>query len=137
MGVVGATTSKQRPRGGRRPFEARIAPLRGGSRRRGYTQLSNPGMSAAPSANDSGERSRTPGNPTSKAAEVARQDPGTFLREWVVSLAELPDDEFDAPQWARYPRVAQVRRSWTQHQTLTGHSGLGDARRSAFIFNVV
>jgi len=54
-----------------------------------------------------------------------------------MSLAQMPDNEFDALQSARYPRVAEVRCKWKEHETLSGHSGLGNGWRGAFIFDVV
>jgi hypothetical protein len=54
-----------------------------------------------------------------------------------MSLARMPDDEFESLQGARYPRVAEVRRTWKEHETLSGHSGFGNGWRSAFIFDVV
>jgi hypothetical protein len=49
----------------------------------------------------------------------------------------MPDNEFDSLQSARYPRVAEVRRKWKKHETLSGHSGLGNSWRAAFIFDCV
>jgi hypothetical protein len=49
----------------------------------------------------------------------------------------MPDNEFDSLQSARYPRVAEVRRKWKKHETLSGHSGLGNGWRGAFIFDCV
>jgi hypothetical protein len=54
-----------------------------------------------------------------------------------MSLARMPDDEFESLQGARYPRVAEVRRKWTEHEALSGHSSIGNGWRSAFIFDVV
>jgi hypothetical protein len=54
-----------------------------------------------------------------------------------MSLAQMPDDEFDTLQAARYPRAAEVRRKWREHETRSGHSGLGDGWRAAFIFDGV
>lgn len=51
-----------------------------------------------------------------------------------MSLARMPDDDFESLQGARYP---EVRRKWKEHETLSGHSGFGDGWRSALIFNVV
>ena len=54
-----------------------------------------------------------------------------------MSLARMPDSEFDSLQSARYPRVAEVRRKWKEHETLSGHPGLGNGWRGAFILDVV
>lgn len=54
-----------------------------------------------------------------------------------MSLAQLPDDEFDSLQSVRYPRVTDVRRRWQKHETLSGHSGLGNGWRGAFILDCV
>ena len=54
-----------------------------------------------------------------------------------MSLGRMPDDEFDSLQWARYPRVAEVKRKWKEHATLSGHQGLADGWRGAFIFDLV
>ena len=35
------------------------------------------------------------------------------------------------------PRVAEVWRKWKEHETLSGHSGLGNGWRDAFIFDAV
>ena len=61
--------------------------------------------------------------------------PWGFFLQWVMSLAQMPDDEFESLQSARYPRVAAVQRKWKEHATLSGHSGLGDGWRAAFIFD--
>jgi hypothetical protein len=70
-------------------------------------------------------------------ADSAERDPEAFLQQWVSSLAQMPDDEFESLQGTRYPRVAEVRRKWKEHETLTGHSGLGNGWRGAFIFDAV
>jgi hypothetical protein len=70
-----------------------------------------------------------------ETAEAAGREPEAFLRQWVTSLGQMPDDEFDSLQWARSPRVAEVRRRWKEHATLSGHSGLGTGWRGAFIFD--
>jgi hypothetical protein len=49
----------------------------------------------------------------------------------------MPDDAFDSLQSARYSRVGEVRRKWKEHATVSGHSGLGDGWRAAFIFDAV
>jgi hypothetical protein len=72
-----------------------------------------------------------------QTAQSAGRDPETFLLPWVMSLAQMPDSEFDSLQSARYPRVAEVRRKWKEHETLSGHSGVGNGWRGAFIFDVV
>src|SRR5207244_10851620 len=64
-----------------------------------------------------------------QTARSAGRDPETFLLPWVMSLARMPDSEFDSLQSARYPRVAQVRRKWKEHETLSGHPGLGNGWR--------
>jgi hypothetical protein len=68
---------------------------------------------------------------------AAGRDPEAFRRQWVLSLAQMPDDDFESLQRARYPRVAEVRLEWKEHEGLTGHSGLGNGWRGAFIFDVV
>jgi hypothetical protein len=35
------------------------------------------------------------------------------------------NSEFDSLQSARYPRVAEVRRKWKEHETLALRSGYG------------
>ena len=60
-----------------------------------------------------------------------------FLKHWVMSLARMPDAEFESLQWGRYPRVAEVRRQWREHETRSGHSGPGDSWRGALIFEAV
>jgi hypothetical protein len=72
-----------------------------------------------------------------QTAQSAGRDPETFLVQWVMSLAQMPDDEFESLQGARYPRVAEVRRKWEEHEALSGHSGFGNGWRGAFIFDVV
>ena len=67
----------------------------------------------------------------------AGRDPGAFLQQWVMSLAKMPDDEFESLQGAGYPRVAEVRRKWAEHEALSGHSGLKNGWRGAFILDVV
>jgi hypothetical protein len=52
-----------------------------------------------------------------QTAEAADRDPRTFLLQWVMSLAQMPDDEFEALQVMRYRRVAEVRRRWHEHET--------------------
>ena len=69
--------------------------------------------------------------------KAASDEPETFLRQWVMSLARMSDDEFDSFQSARCPRVAEVRRKWREHATVSGHAGLGDGWRAAFIFDAV
>lgn len=55
-----------------------------------------------------------------------------------MSLAQLPDKEFDTLQSARYPRVSEVLRRWKEHTTrFPGHSDPGNGWRGAFIFDVV
>ena len=54
-----------------------------------------------------------------------------------MSLARMPDDEFDSLQCSRYPRVADVRRKWKEHETLSGHWGPANGWRGAFIVDVV
>src|SRR5712692_3363163 len=71
------------------------------------------------------------------AGSAAGRDPDTYLHQWVMSLAQMPDNEFESLQCARYPRVADVRRRWKEHATLSGHSGLGDGWRAVFIFDAV
>ena len=70
-----------------------------------------------------------------QTAKAGNRDPRTFLLHWVMSLAQMPDDEFDALQVMRYPRVAEVRRRWSEHEARSGHAALGDSWRSAFILN--
>jgi hypothetical protein len=72
-----------------------------------------------------------------QTAKSASRQPEAFRREWVMSLARMPDDEFDSLQCARYPRVAVVWRRWKEHAALSGHPGLGDRWRGAFIFDSV
>ena len=72
-----------------------------------------------------------------ETAEAAGLEPEIFVQQWVISLAQMPDDEFDSLQSARYPRVAKVRRKWKEHAALSGHSGLGNGWRGAFIFDAV
>jgi hypothetical protein len=47
----------------------------------------------------------------------------------------MPDDEFEALQVMRYQRVAEVRRRWHEHETRSGHAGLGEGWRSGFILS--
>ena len=54
-----------------------------------------------------------------------------------MSLARMPDREFDSLQSARYPRVAEVRHRWKKHEILSGHSGPGNGWLGAFIVDVV
>ena len=68
-----------------------------------------------------------------QTAEAGNRDPQTFLLHWVMSLAQMPDDEFEALQTMRYPRVAEVRRRWSEHEARSGHAALGDSWRSGFI----
>jgi hypothetical protein len=70
-----------------------------------------------------------------ETAQSAGRQPEAFILPWVTSLAQMPDDEFEALQAARYPRVANVLRRWRDHATLAGHSDLGDSWRAAFIFD--
>jgi hypothetical protein len=73
-----------------------------------------------------------------QTARSAGRDPGTFLHHWVMSLARMPDNEFDALQSSRYPRAARVHRRWQEHQTVSGHSGLPEmAGGAALIFDLV
>jgi hypothetical protein len=72
-----------------------------------------------------------------ETARSAGRDPERFLQEWVASLARMPDDEFESLQSARYPRVAEVRRRWKAHEAVSGHSGIGNGWRGAFIFDAV
>ena len=44
---------------------------------------------------------------------------------------------FESLQGARYPRVAEVRRKWAEHEALSGHSALKNGWRGAFIFYAV
>ena len=41
----------------------------------------------------------------------------------------MPDNEFESLQSARYPRVADVRRRWKEHETLSGHQDLAQGWR--------
>jgi hypothetical protein len=68
-------------------------------------------------------------------ARAAGRDPEAFRLEWVRSLAQMPDDEFESLQCARYPRVAEVRRKWQAHGLTSGHSMLSDSWRSVLIFD--
>jgi hypothetical protein len=71
-------------------------------------------------------------------AEASGRDPEKFLRRWVNSVAQMPDDEFESLQWAHYPRVAEVGRRWQEHATRAGHRGGGTGRwRRALIFHLV
>jgi hypothetical protein len=70
-----------------------------------------------------------------ETAQSGGREPETFILPWVTSLAQMPDDEFEALQAARYPRVANVLRRWRDHATVAGHSDLGDGWRAAFIFD--
>ena len=72
-----------------------------------------------------------------QTAQSTGRDPETFLHEWVMSLAQMPDSEFDSLQRAYYPRVDEVRRKWKEHGNLAGHSPIGDGWRAAFIFAAV
>ena len=54
-----------------------------------------------------------------------------------MSLAQMPDSEFDSLQSSRYPRVGEVRRKWKEHEALSGHPGPGDGWRGIFIFDAV
>ena len=72
-----------------------------------------------------------------ETAEAAGREPLTFLRQWVTSLGRMPDQEFDSLQWARYPRAAEVQRKWREHAAVSGHPGLADGWRGAFIFDSV
>lgn len=72
-----------------------------------------------------------------ETAEVEGREPEVFVQQWVMSLAQMPDDEFDSLQCARYPRVGDVRRKWKEHEILSGHPGLGNGWRAAFIFDAV
>jgi hypothetical protein len=72
-----------------------------------------------------------------QTAEAADRDPRTFLLHWVMSVAQMPDDEFEALQALRYPRVAEVRRRWNEHAARSGHATIGDGWRAGFIFNAV
>jgi hypothetical protein len=72
-----------------------------------------------------------------KTAQASGREPEIFLREWVMSLAAMPDDEFESLQSARYPRVENVRRTWKEHEARSGHGGPRDGWRGAFIFDVV
>jgi hypothetical protein len=70
-----------------------------------------------------------------ETAQAGDRDPRAFLLLWVMSVAQMPDDEFEALQTMRYPRVAEVRRRWTEHEARSGHAGLGDSWRSGFILS--
>lgn len=70
-------------------------------------------------------------------AESEGQNPEASLLPWITSLAQTPDDEFETLQAGRYPRVADVRRKWKEHETDSGHSGLAEGWRAAFIFEAV
>jgi hypothetical protein len=72
-----------------------------------------------------------------ETAEASGREPEVFLRGWVMSLARMPDDEFESLQWARYARVAEVRRQWQEHEKASGHSGPIDSWRGALIFDAV
>jgi hypothetical protein len=72
-----------------------------------------------------------------ETAQSAGREPEAFILPWVMSLAQMPDDEFEALQAARYPRVADVLRRWKNHAFVAGHSDLGDGWRAAFIFDGV
>ena len=72
-----------------------------------------------------------------RAAQSTGRDPERFLRQWIMSLAQMPDEELESLHRAHYPRVAEVRLKWKDHERLTGHSVLRNGWRSAFIFNVV
>ena len=70
-----------------------------------------------------------------QTAEAGNRDPQRFLLHWVMSLAQMPDDECEALQTLRYPRVAEVRRRWSKHEVRSGHAALGDSWRSGFILS--
>ena len=70
-----------------------------------------------------------------KTAEAAGREPKEFLHQWVMSLAQMPDDEFEALHWARYPTVAEVGRRWKAHAKQAGHLAVGDGWLGAFILN--
>jgi hypothetical protein len=72
-----------------------------------------------------------------ETAQSAGREPEAFILPWVMSLAQMPDDQFEALQAARYPRVLNVLRRWRDHATLAGHSDLGDVWRAAFMFDGV
>jgi hypothetical protein len=72
-----------------------------------------------------------------ETARSAGRKPESFVWPWILSLAQMPDDEFEALQAARYPRVRNVRRRWTEHETRSGHAGLRPGWRAAFVFHTV
>ena len=72
-----------------------------------------------------------------QTAAASGRDPDAFLLQWVLSLAQLSDDEFESLQCGRCPRAAEVRRKWKEHASLSGHPCPGDGWRAAFIFDVV
>jgi len=72
-----------------------------------------------------------------ETAASGDRDARAFLLHWVMSLAQVPDDEFESLQAMRYPRVAGVRQRWQGHEACSGHSGPGPGWRSSFILNAV
>lgn len=72
-----------------------------------------------------------------ETVDAAGREADAFLRQWIASLARMPDDEFDRLQSAGCPRVAQVRRKWHEHETRSGHPGLRKGWRDAFILDAV
>jgi hypothetical protein len=72
-----------------------------------------------------------------ETAHAAGREPQAFVHGWVMSLAQMSDDEFDSLQAARYPRAADVRRRWNEHEIQSGHAGPAAGWRGAFIFDLV
>jgi hypothetical protein len=70
-------------------------------------------------------------------AQSAGREPEAFLLPWIESLAQMPDAEFDTRQAARYPRVADVRLKWKEHESVSSHPSLGNGWRATFIFHAV
>ena len=72
-----------------------------------------------------------------ETAKSAGRNPEAFLQQWVMSLAHMPDNEFESLQCVRYPRVAEVRHKWKDHERLTGHCFSLNGWRGNFIFDAV
>ena len=56
-----------------------------------------------------------------------------FHRSWVESVARAAAEELESLQNAWYPRVADVRRRWKDHEARSGHPGPSGGWRAAFI----
>jgi hypothetical protein len=72
-----------------------------------------------------------------ETAKATGREPELFLRQWVQSLSQLPDDEFNSLQYMHYPQVAEAQRRWEEHATIAGHTPVSRTWRSAVMFELL